>query len=495
MKKKNKLMLILYISVKIFLLCSLIFFVLGRLAAEEKVSALEQIWERVINYNSEVLSARKNEEIAGINRDYYWLSFIPSVSISSTPVFSDISNVFSQPPENISSYISISERLPGGLSIGFVPGATFDKDMSFSDFANSLSFSLSLTQSLESFWELLLGEKGGSGLGNLEKEGLYLKKELYSAYKDIIILAQIEAATDRYISLRKLYRNIDLLEKNIMITDEIIDCMKSLYSLGQISLTEVFLQEENRTDYERELLACKENKQSLSLALLESLGYPISQENKDEINKSNKDIKEKSFLSLDEIVLSEIEFPCIFLDLNQIVSRVSSVESINLDNPTARYLQLQNKILENNYNLTCQNNSPYLAVQGNFSVNNKNWSLTASLNLPSNAFTSKTTLKKEFLETKKEYEQKILNNKYTRELDKERYIKLVSLYESVLEREKRDFENYKRIYDSKNLLFLQGEITKIELLQAEMAYKTAEMNIKNQEDTICLYRWMAENRN
>lgn len=488
MKKKNKLMLILYISVKIFLLCSLIFFVSGRLAAEERISVLEQIWERVINYNSEVLSARKNEEIAGINRDYYWLSFIPSVSISSTPVFSDISNVFSQPPENISSYISISERLPGGLSIGFVPGATFDKDMSFSDFVNTLSFSLSLTQSLESFWELLLGEKEGIGLGNLEKEGLYLKKELYSAYKDIIILAQIEAATDRYISLRKLYRNIDLLEKNIMITDEIIDCMKSLYSLGQISLTEVFLQEENRTDYERELLACKENKQSLSLALVESLGYPIRQENKE----GNK---EKSFLSLDEIVLSEIEFPCIFLDLNQIVCRVSSVESINLDNPTARYLQLQNKILENNYNLTCQNNSPYLAVQGNFSVNNKNWSLTASLNLPSNAFTSKTTLKKEFLETKKEYEQKILNNKYIRELDKERYIKLVSLYESVLERQKRDFENYKKIYESKNLSFLQGEITKIELLQAEMAYKTAEMNIKNQEDTICLYRWMAENRN
>ena len=229
MKKKKKLILILYMSVKIFLLYGLIFFVSGRLAAEEKVSALEQIWERVINYNSEVLSARKNEEIAGINCDYYWLSFIPSVSLSSTPVFSDISNVFSQPPENISSYISISERLPGGLSIGFVPGATFDKDMSFNDFANSLSFSLSLTQSLESFWELL-GEKGGSGLGNLEKEGLYLKKELYSAYKDIIILAQIEAATDRYISLRKLYRNIDLLEKNIMITDEIIDCMKSLYS-------------------------------------------------------------------------------------------------------------------------------------------------------------------------------------------------------------------------------------------------------------------------
>lgn len=488
MKKKIKLMLTLYISVKTFLLCSLIFFVSGRLAAEEKVSVLEQIWERVINYNSEVLSARKNEEIAGINRDYYWLSFIPSVSISSTPVFSDISNVFSQPPENISSYISISERLPGGLSIGLVPSASFDKDMSFSDFANSLSFSLSLTQSLESFWELLLGEKGGSGLGNLEKEGLYLKKELYSAYKDIIILAQIEAATDRYISLRKLYRNIDLLEKNIMITDEIIDCMKALYSQGQISLTEVFLQEENRTDYQRELLACKENKQSLSLALLESLGYPISQENKE----GNK---EKSFLFLDEIVLSEIEFPCNFLDLNQIVSRGSSVESINLDNPTARYLQLQNKILENNYNLTCQNNSPYLAVQGNFSVNNKNWSLTASLNLPSNAFTSKTTLKKEFLETKKEYEQKLLNNKYARELDRERYIKLVLLYESVLEKQKQDFENYKRIYDSKNLLFLQGEITKIELLQAEMAYKTAEMNIKNQEDTICLYRWMAENRN
>ena len=488
MKKKIKLMLILYISVKIFLLCSLIFFMSGRLAAEEKVSALEQIWGRIINYNSEVLSARKNEEIAGINCDYYWLSFIPSVSISSTPVFSDISNGFSQPPENISSYISISERLPGGLSIGFVPGATFDKDMSFSDFANTLSFSLSLTQSLESFRELLLGEKEGSGLGNLEKEGLYLKKELYSAYKEMIILAQIEAATDRYVSLRRLYRNIDLLEKNIMITDEIIDCMKALYSLGQISLTEVFLQEENRTDYERELLACKENKQSISQALVESLGYPFSQENKE----GNK---EKSFLFLDEIVLSEIEVPCIFLDLNHIVCRVSSVELINLDNPTARYLQLQNKILENNYNLTCQNNSPYLAVQGNFSVNNKNWSLTASLNLPSNAFTSKTTLKKEFLETKKEYEQKLLNNKYARELDKERYIKLVSLYESVLEKQKQDFENYKRIYDSKNLLFLQGEITKIELLQAEMAYKTAEMNIKNQEDTICLYRWMAENRN
>ena len=488
MKKKIKLMLILYISVKIFLLCSLIFFMSGRLAAEEKVSALEQIWGRIINYNSEVLSARKNEEIAGINCDYYWLSFIPSVSISSTPVFSDISNGFSQPPENISSYISISERLPGGLSIGFVPGATFDKDMSFSDFANTLSFSLSLTQSLESFRELLLGEKEGSGLGNLEKEGLYLKKELYSAYKEMIILAQIEAATDRYVSLRRLYRNIDLLEKNIMITDEIIDCMKAVYSLGQISLTEVFLQEENRTDYERELLACKENKQSISQALVESLGYPFSQENKE----GNK---EKSFLFLDEIVLSEIEVPCIFLDLNHIVCRVSSVELINLDNPTARYLQLQNKILENNYNLTCQNNSPYLAVQGNFSVNNKNWSLTASLNLPSNAFTSKTTLKKEFLETKKEYEQKLLNNKYARELDKERYIKLVSLYESVLEKQKQDFENYKRIYDSKNLLFLQGEITKIELLQAEMAYKTAEMNIKNQEDTICLYRWMAENRN
>ena len=468
---------------KLLFFCGLIF-VSERLAAEDRISALEQIWRRIINYNSEVLSARKNEEIAGINQDYYWLSFVPSVSISSSPVFSDISKGFSELPENISSYISISERLPGGLSIGFVPSASFDKDMSFSDFSKSLSFSLSLTQSLESFWDLLLGEKGGNGLGNLEKDGLYLKKELYSAYKEMIILAQIEAATDRYVSLRRLYRNIDLLEENIIITDKIIDCMKSLYSLGQISLTELFLQEQNRTDYEKELLVCKENEHSLSMALLESLGYPINEEE-----------ERKSRLLLDEIVVSEIDFSCNSLDLKQLLSKISSEEIINLNNPTARYLELQNKILENNYSLTCQNNSPYLAVQGNFFVDKKNWSVTASLNLPSNAFASKTTLKKEFLETKKENEQRLLNNKYIRELDRGRYVKLVSLYESVLEKQKEDCENYKRIYDSKNLSFLDGEITKIELLQAEMAYKTAEMNIKNQEDTICLYRWMAENRN
>ena len=63
---------------KLLFLCSLIF-VSERLAAEDRSSALEQIWRRIINYNSEVLSARKNEEIAGINQDYYWLSFVPSV--------------------------------------------------------------------------------------------------------------------------------------------------------------------------------------------------------------------------------------------------------------------------------------------------------------------------------------------------------------------------------------------------------------------------------
>ena len=93
MKIKNELIHTVNISVKLLFFCGLIFFVSGRLVAGEKDSVIERIWERIINYNSEVMSARRNEEIAGINQDYYWLSFLPAVSISSSPVFSDISSV------------------------------------------------------------------------------------------------------------------------------------------------------------------------------------------------------------------------------------------------------------------------------------------------------------------------------------------------------------------------------------------------------------------
>ena len=467
MKIKNELIHTLNISVKLLFFCGLIFFVSGRLVAGEKDSVIERIWERIINYNSEVMSARRNEEIAGINQDYYWLSFLPSVSISSSPVFSDISKTFSEIPENISSNISITERLPGGLIIGFSPTMSLIRDDLQNDFIKTAVFSVSLSQSLEPFWN----DECRKSSCSFEKEQLQLKKELYSAYKDITVLSQIELATDKYISLRKLCRNIKPLESNIKITEEILGCMKQLYLDGQISLTELFLQEQNLTSYEKDLLSCRENEHILLLSLLDILGY------------SETDNLEFSFWS--EMLLEPRPLE------ENIITRNMNYFS---ENPSEKYLQIQKRIIENEYNLMCQNNSPNIALQGNFPLTNKNWSMTASFNIPANAFLTKTTLKKEYLENMEDYEQKILKNNYIRKLEKDRYEKLAKLYKSVLEKQKRDFENYKMIYDSKNLSFLNGDITQIELLQTEISYKTAEMNIQNQEDMIWFYKLMSQNR-
>ncbi|OJF76782.1 MAG: hypothetical protein BKP49_05515 [Treponema sp. CETP13] len=175
-------------------------------------------------------------------------------------------------------------------------------------------------------------------------------------------------------------------------------------------------------------------------------------------------------------------------------------------NPQDKLLELQKKDLQAYYVEEKQNNACTISFGGTISKNTEpvaflslfdelkkidsfSWSLTLSADI-SNLFSGKNKeLKKEYKENNRVYEIKqknIQEEKKQSLLFYDYSIKICT--EQLLNAEKMRDDRF-QFYNDMQTSYLQGDCTKIDVLEAESEYFSAKCILDNIKDTLWFYKW------
>ena len=465
----------------------LIFLLAEGLMAEEtfsKDTALEQLWKLTIQNNIDIQAASRNQELSDYDFNHYWRKFLPSISVSSSSTFSDPSSESSQIPETLTSSVTISENLPGGLSIGISPNVNRSRELTAGKpkIMEETKLSVSVSQRVRPYWL----QKNKSNIARKkiedpEKIMRNISQKLATANTKTVLLSTLEEITGKYIQYRIICRNINSVENRIELTQNTLDVLKQLYQQGKISLSDIFTKEEEFYKYMNDLQSYNSSKESTLLA----------------INKCLSIHNKNAPTQIQELALPNHPLP-------------SQVEPVFSVNPNYESLKLQSQNLDAGFTLSKQNASPILSLSGNIPIHNgydesdflgayqssnaKKWSVSVSLNL--SPLTSEDTRR-----TKLEYTNNKLTNKEKTEnllssmsTEKEMFEKLLADSENQLELLQKNLEYYKKLLAAQKTLLKDGQITILKITQTEVEIKCKENDISNCEDNIWYYSWIIKNR-
>ena len=463
---------------------SFIFLFVEKLTAEEtllKETALERLWELVVFENTEVRTAIRDRELSDYDFSHYWQRFLPSVSVSSSSTFSDISTENSEVPEALNSYITISESLPGGLNIDVSPNVSFLREASDEKLIliEETKVSVSLSQRLLPYWAQKC-EK------NPEKTIQQNNNKKTAANSKIVILSTIEDITSKFFQYRNYCRSIDSVERRIALIQERLKTVKKLNLAGDASLKEVFSMEEELKKYMNERQSYNSSKESTYFMINNCFSI-----------KEHNHPKSQSYYNIQELLLPEKELP-------------EQIEPVFLENPTYEYLKLQKNNIEANLILSRQNSSPILSVGGNIPVHNsydestfygayqssnaKKWSVSVSMNLTPLVSDSQKRILMEYENEKKTNEEKIETLLNSLSAEKEMYETLLTDSKNQLELLRKSLEYYLALLEAEKVLYKNGKITLFELHQTEVEVECKKNDIQNGEDNIWYYSWLIKNR-
>ena len=461
-----------------------IFLYAGELEAVETSpnnTSLEKLWELVVFENTEVRTAIRDRELSDYDFSHYWQRFLPSVFVSSSSTFSDISIENSEVPEALNSSITISESLPGGLSIEVSPNVSFSRELveEKTKLIEETKVSLSLSQKLLPYWAQKCGQ-------NPEKTIQQNNNKQAAVNSKIVFLSAIEDITGKYFQYRSYCRNIDSVEKRITLLQEELDTLKKMNLVGNASLIEVFSIEEELKKYMNERQSYNSSKESTFFMINNCFSI-----------KEHNHPKSQSYNNIQELLLPEKELP-------------EKIEPVFLENPTYEYLKLQENNLEANLILNRQNSSPVLSLSGNVPVHNsydegtfygayqssnaKKWSLSVSLNLTSLVSDSKKRILKEYENDKQTNKEKMDALVNSLSAEREMYETLLADSKKQLELLRKSLEYYQSLLEAEKVLYTNGKITLFEIHQTEVEIACKKNDIQNCEDNIWYYSWVIKNR-
>lgn len=463
----------------------LIFLLAEGLKAEETFSnntALEQLWKLTIQNNIDIQAASRNQELSDYDFNHYWRKFLPSISVSSSSTFSDPSSESSQIPETLTSSVTISENLPGGLSLALSPNVNLSRELTAGKpkMIEETKLSVSVSQRVLPYW-LQKNKTGRKRIEDPEKTIQDLSQKLAASNSKTVILSTLEEITGKYIQYRIICRNINSVENRIELTQNILDVLKQLYQQGKISLSDIFSKEEELYKYMNDLQTYNSSKESILLA----------------INKCLSTHNKNAPTQTQELVLPNHPLP-------------SPVEPVFSVNPTYEYLKLQSQNLDAGFTLSKQNASPVLSLSGNIPIHNgydesdfmgayqssnaKKWSVSVSLNLSPLTTENTKRTKLEYTNNKltnKEKTESLLNNLSA---EKEMFEKLLADSENQLELLQKNLEYYKKLLAAQKTLLKDGQITILEITQTEVEIVCKTNDINNCTDNIWYYNWLIQNR-
>ena len=473
-----------FISKSLFIAGFIFLFAKG-LKAEEtvtKITALEQLWKLTIQNNIDIQAATRNQELSEYDFNHYWRKFLPSISVSSSSTFSDPSSESSKIPEVLTSSVTISENLPGGLSIGISPNVNLSRELTGGrvKMMEETKLSVSVSQKVLPYWlQKNKNKTEQKRIENPEKTIQSISQKLATTNSKILLLSTLEEITGNYIQYRIICRNIDSVEKRIELLQSICKTMQQMNQLGSLTLSDVFSKEEELNKYLNELQSYNNSKENTLYYIYK---YFSSLENSD---------------YLQNLLLPEKKLP-------------AQIEPIFLENPTYEYLKLQKQNLETDHILSKQNASPVLSLNGTIPLHNsydesnfmgayqssnaKKWSVSVSLNLSPLISNSAERIKMEYENNKKTNEEKIESHLNNLTAEIEMYEKLLFDSRKQLAMFQKSLEYYQSLMEAKKVLQKKGQISDLELYQTEIEIECKKNDIKNCEDNNWYYTWLIQNR-
>lgn len=454
------------------------FIILEKLGAEEirrDVSAVEQLWELVINENPTVQDAARNIRISEYDLKNYWKSFLPVFSVSSASSFSDNFKEKQNIPENIVTSLCLSEQLPGGMTINITPSVSFEleNDEKKIQCAEIGNISISLTQKISPFWK-----DEGKGFNHFEKEKSKLNNELCIINYKMTVLEEIEEITEQYLQYRISKRNVESLERKITFLEEILKAYEQSRKTGILNLQEVYEKEEELSEYKKELISEKNTQ--------ENICFQMSKK----INKREDD------MFLYKLLNSKTYFP-------EISKPFFSVD------PNYEYLLLQQEINSVEYKINKQNVSPLFSINGSFPLFmkyddnslrgmylgsvSKEWNVSLGIDLSVFLVNDRKRMDLEYANRNVSNKEKLEQYKFSLVLKKK-------MYETLLEDVKRqkilEMKNlgfYQEVFDAKKELFDRNEISYMELRESEIEVESKRIELQNLEDYRWYYMWLINN--
>jgi len=457
------------------------------LKAEETVlkdTALEELWKLTIQNNIDIQAASRNQELSDYDLNHYWRKFLPSISVSSSSTFSDISSESSEIPETLTSSVTISENLPSGLSLTLSPNVNFSRDLTSgkAKMIEETKLSVSVSQKVLPYWLQKNKKKTGKKrIENPEKTIQTISQKLAITNSKIIILSTLEEITAKYIQYRIICRNINSVENRIALTKNTLEVLKQLNQQGKVSLSDIFSKEETLYKYMNDLQSFNNSKESTFLA----------------INKSLSPQNENAQTPVLELVLPNHKLPM----------QVGPVFSVN---PTYEYLKLQAQNLDADFTLSKQNASPLLSFSGNIPLHNgydvsdflgayqssnaKKWSVSVSLNLTPLASEDMKRVRLEYTNNKLANKEKTQNLLTNLSAEKEMFEKLLADSERQLKLLQKNLEYYETLLAAQKTLLKDGQITILEINQTEVEITCKTNDINNCTDNIWYYNWLIQNR-
>lgn len=462
--------------ISIFLSLGVFFFILGNLEAEgsnKEISAIEQLWELVINENQNVLDAVRNKKLSEYDLNNYWRNYLPVLSVSSASSFSD--NLKEIIPENIVTSLSLSEQLPGGFAINISPNINFvledvEKKIQYAEIGN---VSISLSQKIFPFWKDIC-----AGQNNLEKVKYRLNDELCTINYKLTVLSEIEEITEEYLEYRIAKRNIESLEQRIDFLEEILKAYEQGRKTGFVNLQEVYEKEEELSEYKKELISEKNTQEELFFQMSKKINC-----------------KED-----DNILYNLLESGNYLPD---------SLEAFFLVDPNYEYLLLQQEVISTEYKIEKQNVSPLFSINGSFplfmyydkdslggmylSNNSKEWNVSLGIDLSDFLANDRKRIDLEYENRKISNNEKLEQYRISLLLKKKMYENLLEDIKKQKSMGTKSLAFYQGLVDGKKELFDRNEISYMELRQSEIEVECKRRELQNLEDYRWYYMWLIEN--
>ncbi len=430
---------------------------------------LERLWKKAENYSPDIYSAQKDTDYSRYLAEHTLLLYPLSLSLSGKPTFYRHYEQYPDSLNVLSSSASLSQELPGGLTVGL--GASLDRNRGYMnyDFRNGYTdtgysdnpvLQLSLVQSLNPYW--LHGQ-----WKDPQKELLKISASQSSYNKDATKSSVMRNVANNYIQYRRIERMIKLTDKSLDLQALQLEALWEMYKNGQMPLAQIWNVENDRTNTLNNLNSYLEQQKNVYITLCNYCGSIGTLNIKAKLPDRNKRMFDY--------------------------------------NPARMSLGLEAERLKKQYLLDKQDAAPKLSFTGDFSESSKlseekGINLKDKDNYISYDFTLALTFNDLYPGS-----YRARNKKY--ETDSAKTQKQVESYNAQFKAEKeylakvielynQDFEQAQGVYDRSREklvayrdLYKQGLCTRMELLSVQNEKLNAECNVMNIKDMLWYAQW------
>jgi len=430
---------------------------------------LETLWKKAENYSPDIYSAQKDSDYAHYLLSHRMIMYPLSLSLSGKPTFYKNYEQYPDSLNILSSSASLSQELPGGLTLGI--GTTFDRNRGYLyyDYKNGYSgtgysdnpvLQLSLVQSLNPYW--LHGQ-----CKDPQKELLKISASQSSYNKDATKSSVMRSVANNYIQYRRLERMIKLTDKSLDLQTLQLEALWEMHKNGQMPLAQIWNVENDRTNTLNSLNGYLEQQKNIYITLCSYCGTIGSISVRAKLPDENKQMLDYNPVRMNMGMEAERLKEQYLLDKQSAAPKLSFTgdfsESSKLSEEKGINLKDKDNYISYDFTLALTFNDLY---PGSYRARNKNYETESA-------------------KTQKQVES--YNAQFKAE--KEYLAKVIELYN-------QDFEQAQGVYDRSReklvayrALYKQGLCTRMELLSVQNEKLNAECNVMNIKDMLWYAQW------